>query len=187
MSSLRVPELKDNISSKIILSKESILNYDNDFSSLLLSDMKNDSTLELFIIRMRYECEVVKIVTENATDIDILDLEDIVHNLNNSNDLALISKHDMEFHKRLFAIVGDMDFFKWWRSQSKLLNTYMNNFWKSVGYLTMRYDLIMNIHSSILEAIKNKNSKQAIAQMERHFSFVIVQLMGSLFDSDRIS
>jgi len=30
----------------------------------------------------------------------------------------------------------------------------MDNFWKSVGYKTKRYEVIIDIHNKILEAIK---------------------------------
>ncbi|GHU65083.1 hypothetical protein AGMMS49983_12210 [Clostridia bacterium] len=183
MSSLRVPPPKDDVGISITLSEEAIENYDHEFSSLLLEDMKADSMLKLFIIRMRYECEVVKIVAQTASKMDILELDDIADSLNASNDLTLISKFDTEFHKRLFAIVGDMEFFTWWRSQSKSLNIYMNNFWKTVGYQTDRYETIINIHNCILEAIKDKDPVKAIRQMEKHFSFVVVELMGSLFEN----
>ena len=138
--------------------------------------------LKLFLIRMRYECEVVNNVAKTASQMDILELEEIVENLKSANDLMLISKFDSEFHKRLFAIVGDVEFFKWWRAQSKALNTYMNNFWKSVGYQTMRYEVIIDIHHAILNAIKEKNPDEAVLQMEKHFAFVIVELIGSLFE-----
>jgi DNA-binding GntR family transcriptional regulator len=183
MSSLRVPPPSETVETSISLSDESILKYDREFAALLLDDMKADVMLRLFIIRMRYECEVVKTVAQMATKMDILELDEIVDNLNASNDLTLISKYDTEFHKRLFAIVGDVDFFTWWRSQSKTLNIYMNNFWKSVGYHTARYDVIIDIHNKILDAIKVHSPEDAIKQMERHFSFVVVELMGSLFES----
>jgi len=185
MSGLRVPPPKDDLGIKVSLSEESIVKYDHEFGEMLLNEMKTDFMLKLFIIRMRYECEVVKIVANSASKMDILELDEIVENLLRSNDLTLISKYDTEFHRRLFAIVGDVEFFSWWRSQSKSLNTYMNNFWKSVGYQTVRYETIANIHSHILEAIEDRDPDRAVSFMEQHFAFVVVELMGSLFDSDR--
>jgi DNA-binding GntR family transcriptional regulator len=182
MSGSRVVPLKDELSINIALSKDDADKYDKEFCALLLDDMKNDVMLNLFLIRMRYECEVVKTVINKATSMEILELEDIIAELNSSSDFNLISKFDTEFHKRLFAIAGDMGFFKWWREQSKQLGTYMNNYWKSVGYQTARYKVIIDIHKKIFEAIKEKNTEQAIRQMEKHFSFVVVELVGSLYD-----
>ncbi len=185
MVSLRVPPPKDGPKTSITLTEEAVDRYDQAFAQRVLEGMLEDPLLRLFIIRMRYECEVVKSVIHEARAMDLLELEDIVENLTTASDLNLIAKYDTEFHRRLFAIVGDMEFFKWWRGQSKTLNTYMTNFWKSVGYHTTRYQIIIDIHARILEAIKENDEAAALDWMEKHFAFVVIELMGSLYETGR--
>ena len=173
----------NNLNPSIQLSAESIDKYDHKFAMAFLRDMKTDPFLNLFLLRMRYECEVIQKVALIRNKFQLMSLEDIVNDLASTDNLAIVACKDLEFHKKLFEIVGIFDFFIWWRNQSQILNAYMDNFWKSVGYHTKRYKIIVDIHREILGAINEKNTEQAIDAMERHFSFVVVELLGSLYDN----
>ena len=166
------------------IQNESINKYEVGFSNSLLNFIKHDEMLDHFYERLIYECENVIRVIESARRVDVLELEEIIVNLSNASDIDTLSKQDSEFHKRLFAITGDDDFFDWYLKQSKGLSAFITMFWKSIGYNTEPFHKLIEIHQQIFQAIKDKNIENALAAMEKHFAFLLFQLLGNIYASN---
>jgi len=161
---------------------ETILKYENAILSNLLKFIKADDVLMHFHVRLVCECENVRQVIEVAKEIDIWNLEEIIQSLISATNVETISLHDSEFHRTLFNITENVEFFKWWRMQSKELNNFLSKFWESIGYETKHYYDLMDIHKKILEAIKNRNEEQAIEAMQDHFAILLFQLLGTTYN-----
>lgn len=159
--------------------------FENGFSRSLLDFIKEDEMLAHFYERLIYECVNVIKVIESARRIDIMELEEIIDNLSNARDVTALSKYDSDFHKRLFAITGDDDFFEWWLTESKGLNLFINEFWSSIGYDTIPFHRLVDIHKRIFQAIKNKDMDNAFSAMQEHFAFLLFQLLGNIYQSSR--
>lgn len=155
--------------------------YENGFSSSLLNYIETDEMLCHFHERLIFECDNVAKVTELAKDTDIFILEEIVNDLSNARDIAILSKFDSDFHRQLFYITKDEKFFEWWRNNSKGLNLFVDNFWKSIGYGTETHRGLIRIHNQIFQAIKDKNKDNAIIAMQDHFAILLFQLLGTMY------
>ncbi|MCL2137654.1 MAG: FCD domain-containing protein [Coriobacteriia bacterium] len=164
------------------ISNESISRYENGFLDYLMEYIKNDEKLKHFYQRLICECDNTLRVISVAREIDILDLEEIIENLSNASDIETLSYCDSEFHKRLFAITGDIDFFKWWRLQSKDLHKFVDNFWVSIGYGTEQHYELVELHIQIFKAIRDKKPDDAITAMQKHFSILLIQLLGIMYN-----
>lgn len=165
--------------------EESIVKFESGFSRSLLDFIRQDEMLAHFYERLIYECVNVVKVIESARRIDILELEEIIENLSGAKNVATLSNYDSEFHKRLFSITGDDDFFEWWLTESKGLNLFINKFWASIGYDTKPFHRLVEIHKRIFQSIKEKDTDKAIIAMQEHFGFLLFQLLGNIYQSSR--
>jgi len=187
MLNIRIPspyELQDTSEfNKHLLgiTETNILKYESGFLHSLIDYIKSDDILRHFYIRLICECENVEKVIKIANEIDLLDLEETIHNLLKAKSIEALSYYDSEFHKRLFAITGDVDFFKWWRLQSEGLHKFLDKFWLWIGYGTAQYDELLEVHRKIFDSIKNKNIDSANIAMQKHFAILLFQLLGSIY------
>jgi DNA-binding GntR family transcriptional regulator len=163
------------------LHEDKIQEYEKGFMNCLLDYIKCDDDLSHFYIRLICECENVMKVIDFVNQIDLLELEEIVDNITNAKNLEAVSQYDAEFHKRLFAITGEVGFFKWWLMQSDNLHRFLVNLWKSIGYQTVQYHELIILHNQIFQSIKNKNQEEAIIAMQKHFALVFFQLLGTMY------
>ena len=163
------------------ISDERMREYEMGFLENLLSYIKTDETLNHFHTRLVYECNNLVKVIDSAQQIHILELEEIIDNFNNATSLDAIAQYDSEFHKRLFAITGDTEFFIWWRLQSKLLSVFLGNFWKAVGSETKTFSELKALHNQIFLSIKDRDKYSAIAAMQKHFALLLFVLLGSMY------
>ena len=108
--------------------EETVRKYENAILNNLLKFIKSDEVLMHFHVRLVCECENVRKVIGLANEIDILTLEEIVNNLTTAETVESISIHDSAFHRALFTITKNVDFFKWWRLQSKELSNFLSKF-----------------------------------------------------------
>lgn len=166
--------------------QKKIQKYEQDFSSSLFDYIKDNSLLRNFYYRLIYECEVAQEVIEVLDNMDIKILKDLIEKLTHAASLEEVAIYDSEFHKNLFAIAGKEDFFNWWTLQSKDLQEYLKNFWNYIGYQTKFYYQLMDIHKNILEAIINRNKNEVIKEMEKHFSILLFQLLGTVYGKKQI-
>jgi DNA-binding GntR family transcriptional regulator len=163
------------------ISNYAIQEYESGFLCSLLDYIKSDEMLNHFHTRLICECNnVVKVITL-VREVDIMDLQELVNNLSNATDLKDISKLDSDFHKCLFKITGDVDFFKWWLGQSSSMNKVLLNFWENIGFGTARHMELIKIHNQIFQSIKNKEPEKGVAAMQKHFSILLFQLLGTMY------
>ena len=158
------------------------IKYEKDFSKFLMDYVKEDKILKNFYIRFIYECEIVKIVTNNRTKIQLMELDMIVSNMESAPNTETLAIYDSTFHQKLFSIAEKEDFFVWFRLQSKDLSNFLSGFWNAIGYKTDYYWELMEIHREIYNAIESQNEEKAIEMMERHFSILLFQLLGTMFN-----
>lgn len=161
--------------------QERVQKYECGFSSFLLNYIKNNELLRNFYLRLIYECEVAQRVMKVSNKIHIRILSDLIDKLTQASSLEEIAIYDSEFHKSLFAIAGEEDFFNWWTLQSKDLQSYLKNFWNCIGYKTTSYYQLISIHRQILNAIIKKDESEIINEMEKHFSILLFQLLGTVY------
>lgn len=162
--------------------EETIRKYETAILNNLLKFIKSDDVLMHFHVRLVCECENIRKVIEVAKEIDVWNLEEIINNLTTAKTVESISLHDSEFHRTLFNITENVDFFKWWRMQSKELNNFLGNFWESTGYDTLHYHDLMGVHRNIFEAIRNRDEEAAIGAMQDHFAILLFQLLGTTYN-----
>ena len=155
--------------------------YETAFSGFLMSYVKEDPVLKNFYIRFIYECEVVKIVIEKQTRINLIRLDMLIENMENAPNTTALAIYDSQFHQELFDIANKEEFFDWFRLQSKDLSTFLSGFWNAIGYGTQYYHELLVIHREIYNAIQEKNKDKAVEMMERHFSILLFQLLGTMF------
>ena len=184
----RIPSLSDygshNSFEKAISQfvEENGSEYEAGFSRCLLNYVKNDDVLKNFYVRFIYECEVVKIVIDKRTGIQLSELEMLVEKMETAPATEFIAIWDSEFHQKLFSIAEITDFFEWFRLQSKELARFLSGFWGTIGYQTKYYYELMEIHRAIFEAIRDRDRDRAVEMMERHFSILLLQLLGTVFE-----
>lgn len=177
--------MQNNQEGSIVISEEDAQSYENGFISYLMEYIKKDDVLQNFYWRLVYECEVSQRVIDQASDVDIQVLEDSVNQLVNSCDLQECAIYDSAFHKQLFAIINEGHFFEWWRLQTYTLKGYLVHFWRAIGFETPAYRELMEIHKQIVAAIKERDKEKVIAYMERHFSILLFQLLGTLYTENK--
>ncbi len=185
--SSRIPDL--NVDKKISEQSERILTfveenshkYEEGFLSSLMGYIKEDRTLQSFFVRLVYECEVVQIVIKKRTDFDLKELASILDEMKGSSELNEIAAYDSSFHRRLFAIAEEDDFFEWYQLQSKSLRAFLKGFWSYIGYQTDYYYDLMEIHTNIYKAIEQQDEALALDAMQKHFSILLLELLGATF------
>ena len=105
----------------------------------------------------------------------------LVDNMETAPNTEILAVYDSQFHQELFDIADREEFFDWFRLQSKDLSTFLSGFWKAIGYGTDYYHELLIIHKEIFNAVKEKNKDKAVEMMERHFSILLFQLLGTMF------
>lgn len=166
------------------ISEETVRKYEDAILDNLLNLLKSDEVLMHFHVRLVCECENVRKVIEVANEVDIWSLEEIVNNLVAATTPESIALHDSSFHRTLFTITENVEFFTWWRLQSPHLNTFLNKFWESMGHGTKHHQSLMDIHMRIFEAIKNRDEEAAVDAMQEHFAVLLFQLLGTTYNED---
>ena len=185
----RIPDINDTIKEDINAYGESVERfvfengkiYEAAFSRFLMSYVKEDPILKNFYIRFIYECEIVKIVIEKQTKINIARIEMLVENMENATNTEALAIYDSQFHQELFDIADKEEFFNWFRLQSKDLSAFLSGFWNAIGFGTQYYRELLVIHREIFNSILEKNKEKAVEMMERHFSILLFQLLGTMF------
>jgi len=165
--------------------EETVRKYEDAVLNNLLDFIKSDAVLLHFHVRLICECENIRKVIKLAKDIDISNLEEIVDNLATAETVESISIYDSEFHKTLFRIAENQDFFSWWRLKSKELSNFFNKFWDSIGYGTKHYQDLMDIHKKIFYAIKNRDEEAAVNATQEHFAILLFQLLGTTYNKSQ--
>jgi DNA-binding GntR family transcriptional regulator len=155
--------------------------YEEGFLQSLMQYIKSDEVLQHFHMRLVHECANVVQVINKATDMDILELEQIVYKLSSAKTFEALALRDSQFHQRLSAITGEKEFFKWWHIQSESLENFLVNFWNSIGYKTKQYEKLIELHQQIFMAIRNRNAEDALSAMQKHFALVLFQILGTLY------
>jgi len=162
--------------------EEIVRKYETAILNNLLKFIKSDEVLMHFHVRLVCECENIRKVIEVADEFDIESLEDIVKKLTTANTVEKISIYDSEFHRTLFNITKNAEFFKWWRLQSEELCNFLGKFWETVGYGTTHYHDLMEIHRRIFVAVRNRDEEAAINAMQDHFAVLLFQLLGTTYN-----
>ena len=162
--------------------EETVRKYETSILNNLLKFIKSDEILMHFHMRLVCECENIRKVIEVADEFAIWDLEEIINNLTSAKTIEAISLHDSAFHKALFNITKNAEFFKWWRLQSADLNNFLVKFWESIGYNTRYYHELMEIHIGIFNAIKDRDEEAAVNAMQDHFAILLFQLLGTTYN-----
>ena len=142
-----------------------VANQTEDVSKLAsLLQITRGTTDELFQVREILESKAVIWCTQNATDKDIAQLEDIVakaRNLEGESQLALL---DAEFHLKICEAAGNRVLL---RLMINLLDLLGENREK-VLMIPGRQRLSVRDHQAIAEAIKSRNSDLACERMLKH-------------------
>lgn len=128
----------------------------------------SDLVEEARFTRLVLEKEIVRLVCENATDEDILKLEENVHLLEfyvSKNNPKKIFQTDNDFHKKLFDIAKK------------------NRTYNMINRLTIHFDRVRGLsleavnidyiaadHKKIADAISNRDVDLAINSMESHLT-----------------
>lgn len=154
--------------------------YEAGFSTQLIDYIKNDEVQGYFYERLIIECGNIIKVIESARRIDILELEEIIGNMNSAKDVTTVSKHDAEFHRRLFAITGDDDFFEWWLERSQRLSGFIGKIWESIDG-TEQFTELLEIHNCIFEALKDKDTDKAMINIQKHFAFLFFNIFNKYY------
>jgi DNA-binding GntR family transcriptional regulator len=118
---------------------------------------------------------------------DIRELEIIINKLNNATSFTDLSRFDSDFHKKLFAITSNVEFFDWWTIESDKLNSFLYNLWETIGYKTKPYDNLIKQHNVLFEAIKNRNGSAALDALLHHFAIVLKQLLAGMYETPATS
>lgn len=158
--------------------------YESAFLSVLMQYIKDDATLSDFYIRLIYECEIVQIVLINRKNTELWELRDLVNDMKNAQTVKEIAEADAVFHRRLFSIAGEEDFYKWYQLQAKTLNGFLSGFWSYIGYGTDNYKKLMEIHNNIYLAIEKQDTEMAISAMLEHFAILLFQLLSTTFQQN---
>jgi DNA-binding GntR family transcriptional regulator len=161
--------------------------YDQGFLENLMLYIKRDETLKNFYIRYIYECEIVKtIITmdENTNNSHLFDmLSMIVGDMKNAKTVDSISVLDSQFHRLLFCVAGQQEFFEWYQLNSESLQVFLGNFWNVVGIGTDEHKELLDIHENIYKYIKAKDEKNALDSVQKHFSVLLLNLLFMMFSS----
>ncbi len=182
VKAFEIPEELDKQSKEILkVVQENAHKYEEAFLSSFMSYIKEDELLRNFYIRLVYECEVVQIVIEKRNDFDLMELKEIVDEMQSASSIESVAICDSHFHRRLFAIAKEEEFFEWYKLQSKNLTNFLNSFWSYIGYKTDYYKRLLDIHMNIYLAIEKKDVKMALSAMQDHFSILLLELLGATF------
>jgi DNA-binding GntR family transcriptional regulator len=185
--SARIPEMnadmaEDSRSQKYLsYVEENAHKYENGFLESLLKYIKDDDVLKSFYVRLVYECEVVQKVIDNRSKYDLVDLKDIIDNMTAATGIETIAFCDSQFHRRLFSIAREDEFYEWYQMNSKELLGFLKGFWTYIGYHTPYYYELMEIHTNIYNAIEECDKELAVETMQKHFSILLLQLLGATF------
>ena len=184
--SARIPELLHNATlhisteagQKAIKHAEE---YENAFLSYLMQYIKDDDVLNDFYVRLIYECEIVQIVLHNRKNTELWELKDLIEDLQHAKTIKELADTDAAFHRRLFSIAGEEEFYKWYQLQAKSLNHFLSGFWSYIGYNTENYKKLMEIHTNIYLAIEKQDVELALRATQEHFSILLFQLLSVTF------
>lgn len=160
--------------------------YEDGFLSSIIQYIKKDNVLKNYYIRMAYECEVIRKVIEKKQSGEIPDwfflkLEHELENMQNATNAERMAVYDSEFHTHLFYVAGEEGFFSWYNVNSKVLQDFLDSFWIVNFEKKDKRDMMILIHKSILEAIKENDTEKALQSMQDHFSAVILISLSSLY------
>ena len=133
--------------------KENEREYEKAFLSYLINFIKEDEVLKDFYVRLIYECEIIKMVVNNRKQTELWELGELINEMKAAKTIEEIAEKDAFFHRRLFSIAGEEEFYKWYQLQAKTLNSFLNGFWSYIGYGTDYYNKLMEIHTNIYNAI----------------------------------
>lgn len=155
--------------------------YEKAFLSYLMQYIREDEVLKDFYVRLVYECEIVQMVLHNRKTTELWELKDLVNDMKTATTIKEIAKADASFHRRLFSIAGEEQFYNWYQLQAQSLNNFLGGFWSYIGYKTENYERLMEIHSNIYHAIESQDVDLAVKSIQEHFSILLFQLLSVTF------
>lgn len=155
--------------------------HEQAFLDSLMDYIKHDEMLKSFDIRLIYECEVVQKVIDNRRDTDVIELADMINDMKEATSIHEVAKADATFHRRMFSIAEEVEFYEWFRLQSKGLGKFLGSFWSYIGYKTPYYEKLIAVHEDIFNGIKNRDKALALSAMREHFAILLFQLLSVTF------
>ena len=160
--------------------------YEKGFLDKLMEYVKSDDVLKNFYIRYIYECEVVKTVIQmsnaNLIDSHLYSMFELnMNDMEKASTIESLAMLDSYFHRWLFCIAEENEFYDWYKVNSDALQVFLNNFWNCIGIGTQYHHELIEIHKTIFEAIKEKDEAKAIDATQKHFAILLFQLLGMMY------
>lgn len=123
---------------------------------------------ESVFIRETIETAILEDVCENASDEDILKLEEIEHLLefySEKNNNEKIMEYDNEFHYHMYVIADKLLSYE----AVKMMSIHFNRF-RTLSLISAGYENIISSHKKIIDAIKAKDKDAAIKEYLAHLN-----------------
>lgn len=147
--------------------------FDNWFSepmsiAVMLSDMSKN---EVFEFRNMIEVEIATLAADRITDAEIEDLKACYEIMIGVDDEVINAKYDKKFHRILAKASQNIIIINSYNAMDYLLDLFIYDI-RKVAFNNMGKELVINVHKDILEAISNRNSKDAREAMKKHMDII---------------
>lgn len=149
------------------LAWEGIVETDRNKGALVATSAPNEITELIIPLRCTIEKYAIRLFFDNLTEEDFLVWETILEKMKRAceaNDIALISEHDIAFHRALVTRSKSPDLLAIW---SSIVSRVRRHFRES--HLNYKNPIqIYEEHLPIIDAFKNKSMAEALQIIENH-------------------
>ncbi len=149
------------------LAWEGIVETDRNKGALVATSAPNEITELIIPLRCTIEKYAIRLFFDNLTEDDFLVWEIILEKMKRAceaNDIALISEHDIAFHRALVTRSNSPDLLAIW---SSIVSRVRRHFRES--HLNYKNPIqIYEEHLPIINAFKNKSMAEALQVIENH-------------------
>jgi DNA-binding GntR family transcriptional regulator len=155
------------------LQEEGVVNIEP-YKGTFIAELSYEDMEDIYLLRGAIEGLGAKILAEEGTNEQIDQLEAALNNLRNSiHELKEFAQNDLHFHELLCQLTGHKWLYKQWLS----MRTYIWLFIQSSQKLDTPGDLrMMDLHTEIFQAIKNKLPTLAEHAARRHSSLAVERI-----------
>ncbi|MCM3714778.1 GntR family transcriptional regulator [Halalkalibacter oceani] len=139
------------------------------YKGTIVAELSDEEVIDVYIpIRISLESYAVKKACQNATEKDIDQLQQFVTRMitaSKENQVSEIVEYNLLFHKYLISCSGTKSLEQVWNS---IMNRIRLHFYKLGMDSNIDPVLHSQEHQDILDAIKQKDTKKAVALIEGH-------------------
>lgn len=137
-------------------------------------------------VRVALERQAAKQATEQMSPVPIAHVEEAVLRMESTSDPEELHQADLDFHRALLAASGDPALIFFSEAVADLIAASVTERRARMAQLTSDLDGIRAIHRNILEAMKSRDPRAAMAAVDDHFDSInrIRALIGASTPND---